>query len=147
MIANFFKITAPGVSMRSKYWRFSYDENALPLIVDSKSLPFPELNFPSAKHNTKEKVIADLREGSIIILANFNYFEATGTARAIGIVKNLQSDHIDMLWRKLIPSRNMHPHKIGAEQWKNENVFCFNLPRAKEFKIDVLATKYFPESI
>lgn len=131
--------------MRSKYWRFSYDENSLPSIVGSQSLPFPELSYPTAKHNTKEKIIADLRIGSIIVLANFNYFESIGTARAIGVIENLNDDTIKMLWKTIVPSRSMHPHKIGAEQWKNENVFCFNAPRAREFKIDVLAKKYFPD--
>lgn len=131
--------------MRSRYWRFSFDENALGAIVESDQLPFPELNSPAAKYNSKQQVMADLRVGSIIVLANFNHFESAGTARAIGVVESISELQVKMSWKKIIPSRNMLPHKIGAEQWKKENIFCFSVPRAKEFKIDLLADKFFPK--
>lgn len=131
--------------MSSKIWRFSYTEDSLKSIIDSGVLQFPEIiPHPSAKHNSKDKIIADMRIGCFIVLANFNSLGNVGTIRAAGLVTEIANDSVRVSWKKLVPSISLHPHKIGAEQWLKENVFLFNAPRAKEFKLDALKKKLFP---
>lgn len=131
--------------MSSKIWRFSYDENCLKDIISSGRLNFPELNpHGPGKHNTVEKIISDMSVGCFIILANYTSFDNSGKIRAVGVVSSILGDHVDVLWKKLIPSLSLHPHKIGSEQWLRENVFLINAPRAKEFKLDLLKKKCFP---
>ncbi len=134
--------------MHSKIWRFSYNEHELKSIIESGTLTFPEINpVSSIKHNSKDKIIADLRVGCFIILANFDSFANTGTIRGLGKVTKINNNEVEVFWKKVVPSRSLHPHKIGAEQWVKESVFCFSPPRAKEFKLDLLAGKMFPEEL
>lgn len=131
--------------MSSKIWRFSYNEESLKSIIESGKLQFPEMNpHTSAKHNSVDKIVADMSVGCFIILANFRTFENTGTIRAVGQVTNISGESVDVTWKKIVPSLSLHPHKIGAEQWARESVFLINAPRAKEFKLDVLKKKIFP---
>jgi len=131
--------------MSSKIWRFSYSEENLKSILESGCLQFPEINpHIAAKHNSVDKIISDMRVGCFIILANFNTFENTGTVRAAGLVTKVSGDDVEVVWKKIVPSLSLHPHKIGAEQWVRENVFLINAPRAKEFKLDKLKKKLFP---
>ncbi|MFP3342667.1 hypothetical protein R0J87_09165 [Halomonas sp. SIMBA_159] len=130
--------------MSSQYWRFQYNADALKEIIDSGKLVFPELNANAAgKYNTVEKVVSDMSLGAFIILANFNLNDRSATVKAAGIVTDVSDSAVCVQWKKLIPSLSLVPHKIGAEQWREEPVFLMNLPRAREFKLDKLKNKHF----
>lgn len=130
--------------MSSQIWRFSYDQDSLKEIVESGKLVFPELNpHIAAKHNSIEKILADMSVGCFVILANFKSFENAGAVRAGGVVTGMSGSDISVQWKRIVPSISLHPHKIGAEQWERENVFLINAPRAKEFKLDALRKKLF----
>jgi hypothetical protein len=130
--------------MRSKYWRFSYNESSLKQILSSEELTFPEISSQPSKYTTNAQILNDLRPDVFIILANYESNTNTATARAIGKIESIIDDTATVSWKKIIPSRSFHPHKIGATQWANDNVFCFNPSRIKDFKLDTLASKLFP---
>ncbi|WP_219861517.1 hypothetical protein [Vreelandella piezotolerans] len=130
--------------MSNQVWRFSYSEDTLKYILDSGKLMFPEMNpHTSGKYNTVEKVISDMSEEALIILANFKAYENTAVVRAAGKVTGINGSDVFVTWRKVVPSLSLHPHKIGADQWVKENVFLINGPRAKQFKLELLKKKLF----
>ncbi len=130
--------------MSNQIWRFSYDPDSFQQIIESGTLPFPEINpHVAGKHNTIDKIINDMSVGSFVILANFKVFENTATVRAGGIVEDISGGQLSIRWKRIVPSISLHPHKIGAQQWERESVFLINAPRAREFKLDALRKKLF----
>ena len=130
--------------MSNKVWRFAYDENSLKTILDSGELVFPAISpYSPGKHNTEDKVLADMGVGALVILANFKPHERIAVVRAAGKVTNIADGSVIVDWKKVVPSLSLHPHKIGAEQWEKENVFLINAPRVKQLKLDALKKKLF----
>lgn len=131
--------------MRTKFWRFAYNEIELKNILNSNQLLFPNLtDWPLAKNNTEEKVIADLNKGDFILLANFNPTNEIGTVRGVGRITEITDDSIVVLWKKPIPSWSLSPNRQGGvPQWNKEGVFCFDAPPAKRYKLNELTLKLF----
>ena len=130
--------------MSTQFWRFAYEEDSLKSIVNSENLPFPEFKqLSDGKHNSVADVISSMKAGSVIILANFNAVENSATVRAVGKVKDIKEEEIQVEWKKLVPSVSLYPHKIGAKQWSKESVFLINPQRVRDFKLDKIANKLF----
>jgi len=131
--------------MRTKFWRFAYDEDKLKDILASNELFFPNLSiWPSAKNNTEEKIIRDLKAGYFILLANFDSISETGTVRGVGKIISLENSQPVMQWKKPIPSWSLHPNRRGGvPQWEKEGVFSFDVNPAKRYKLGTLTKKLF----
>ncbi len=133
--------------MRTKFWRFAYDADRLETILNSETLPFPDLSrWPQAKNSSIDKVTEDLRVGDFILLANFDRNTEIGIARVIGKIMS-KSPSIRMQWKKIIPSLSLTPDiQGGVNVWLTEGVFCFDAPPAKRYKLSAHTSKLFPEN-
>ena len=131
--------------MRTKFWRFAYEENELTSILRSDELPFPDLSkWPTAKNNSSEKIFEDIKIGDFILLANFDRTSETGIAKAIGKVVAKGDARINMHWIKSVPSLSLIPNiQGGVAVWSTEGVFCFDAQPAKRYKLDAHAKKLF----
>jgi hypothetical protein len=131
--------------MRTKFWRFAYEENELTSILRSDELAFPDLSkWPTAKNNSPEKIFEDIKIGDFILLANFNRTSETGIAKAIGKVIVKGDVRINMHWIKSVPSLSLIPNiQGGVAVWNTEGVFCFDDQPAKRYKLDAHAKKLF----
>jgi hypothetical protein len=128
----------------TKYWRFAYDEAALRSILEGDNLVFPDFKlWPRANNKAAAVIAAELRVGGFIFLANFKDFEKVGTVRGIGKIINTSNESTKIYWKKVVPSWSLTIHKIAAEQWANEAVFCFNTKPVTEFKLGTRAEKLF----
>lgn len=131
--------------MRTQFWRFAYDEDLLDEILASDQLYFPNLKlWPRADNNSIEKIVADLKSGYYILLANFDMNTELGTVRGVGKVIEIRDGHAVMHWKKPIPRWSLTPDRQGGvEEWRKEGVFCFDVAPAKRYKLDALTKKLF----
>lgn len=131
--------------MRTKFWRFAYEDSEFASIINSDELPFPELSkWPNAKNSSREQVIENLKAGDFILLANFDRSSEIGIAKAIGQVLAKNENKITMHWKKLIPSLSLTPNiQGGVNVWSTEGVFCFDVEPAKRYKLDAHTKKLF----
>jgi hypothetical protein len=131
--------------VRTKFWRFAYEDSELTSILNSDELPFPELGkWPIAKNNSSEQIIEDIKVGDFILLANFDRPSEIGIAKAIGQVIAKDGRKITMQWKKPIPSLSLTPDiQGGVTVWNTECVFCFDAQPAKRYKLDAHTKKLF----
>jgi hypothetical protein len=81
--------------MRTTFWRFAYDDNALNTILASDELYIPDLSqWPISKNNTEKKVLSDLRGGHFILLANFDLATDIGTVRGVGKLTEIRDGRL-----------------------------------------------------
>ncbi|MCY1368184.1 hypothetical protein D9M69_551510 [compost metagenome] len=134
--------------MRTKFWRFAYEDSELAATLKSDELPFPELSkWPSAKNSSCEQIIEDLKFGDFILLANFDRLSEIGIVKAIGQVAAKKDTKIIMYWKKLIPSLSLTPDiRGGVNVWSTEGVFCFDEQPAKRYKLHAHTKKLFGNS-
>ena len=131
--------------MRTKFWRFAYEDNELTTILKSDELPFPDLSkWPTAKNNSSTKITEDIKIGDFILLANFDRTSEIGIAKAIGQVIAKGDAKINMHWKRSVPSLSLTPDiQGGVTVWNTEGVFCFDAQPAKRYKLDAHAKKLF----
>ena len=134
--------------MRTKFWRFAYNDNLLKDIMASGQLIFPGLDlWPAAKNDSEEKIMSSLKVDHFILLANFDSTSETGTVHGVGKVINIKNGEPIIKWKKPIPSWALQPDRRGGvPQWKKEGVFCFDVNSAKRYKLDSLTKKLFQDS-
>lgn len=135
--------------MRTKFWRFAYEDNELTSILRSDELPFPDLSkWPIAKNNSSEKIFENIKIGDFILLANFDRTSEIGIAKGIGQVIAKNNVKITMHWKKPIPSLSLTPDiQGGVTVWSTEGVFCFDIQPAKRYKLDAQTKKLFASGV
>ena len=134
--------------MRTKFWRFAYDNDLLEAIVASDRLYFPDLKkWPVAQNSNEEKILTSIKEGHFILLANFDHNSEAGTVRGVGKVITMHGDSCTVLWKKPVPSWYLTPDRRGGvKEWNNEGVFCFDVQPAKRYKLASLTQKLFKDA-
>lgn len=131
--------------MRTKFWRFAYEDNELISILRSDELSLPDLSkWPTAKNNSPDKILEDIKVGNFILLANFDRTSEIGIVKAIGKVIAKSDGKINMHWKKPVPNILLSPNiQGGVTVWKTEGVFCFDAEPAKKYKLDDHTKKTF----
>jgi hypothetical protein len=90
--------------MNNTFWRVAYDKDQLAAILDSRSISLPDLGrWPQAKNNSPEKILAGLREGDVLLLANFDRSSEIGIVRGVGCILKVDGLDTEVHWKSLYP--------------------------------------------
>ncbi|GGB82068.1 hypothetical protein GCM10011352_04840 [Marinobacterium zhoushanense] len=131
--------------MRTKFWRFAFDEDCLQQIVTANDLVYPDLSrWPQAKNNNPDNVSGAIRDGDFVLLANFDRTTEIGIAHYVGRVTKSDDSRLEVNWKKAVPKWSLGPNSAGGvQQWEKEGVFCFDVEPARRYKLAALTAKLF----
>ncbi|MFJ9993296.1 hypothetical protein ACIQSO_21490 [Pseudomonas putida] len=134
--------------MRTRFWRFAYNEHQLTAILESDQLPLPDLSqWPRAKNTSPQKILEDIKVGHFILLANFDRASESGKVKVMGKVLAKGDAGITLHWKKTVPSILLNPNaQGGVAEWQTEGVFCFDVEPAKRYRLERHAEKLFANS-